>query len=148
LSIDHRLTLDYELQAGWLQPFVNGLQSGSAIARRCSNCHKTTFPPTRVCDCEHVHGEWIHLSGKAHIVHRSEGADGSFALVQFEGADTKTVVRQLAMTDSDTVGYLQRTINLESDSHFFADSEHETSKPAIGLPQLIITRRCNGDDNE
>jgi len=148
MSIDHRLTLDYELQAGWLEPFVQGLKKGSAIARRCSSCNKTTFPPIRVCDCDHVHGEWIRLSGKAQIVYRSEGVDGSFALVQFEGADTKTVVRLQAMTDSDAVGYLQSAINQTLASHTVADSEHEVPKHSTGLPQLVITRQRDRDDNE
>jgi len=37
-------------------------------------------------------GEWVSLSGLARIVHRCYGTEGSFALVQFEGADTESVV--------------------------------------------------------
>jgi len=47
------------------------------------------------------------LSGEARIVYRCDGTEGSFALVQFDGADTQTVVRLDAMADTDTAGYLR-----------------------------------------
>jgi len=107
MTLEYQLTLDYQLQAGWLEPFVHGLQQGIAVARCCTACKKTTFPPVRVCQCSHVQGDWVNLSGEAHIVHRCVGSEGSFALVQFVGADTQTVTRLDAMEDTDVIGHLQ-----------------------------------------
>lgn len=111
MTIEYQLTLDYQLQAGWLEPFVRGLQKGMVIARRCNGCKKTSFPPIRVCICNHTNGEWINLSGEARIVYRCDGTEGSFALAQFDGADTQTVVRLDDMSDADLVGYLKTSPN-------------------------------------
>jgi len=92
-SVAHTLTLEYQLHAGWIAPFIHGLQQGIPVARRCTDCAKVSFPPVRVCSCNCPHGEWTELSGSAEIVHRTEGTDGSFALVQFRGVDTQSVVR-------------------------------------------------------
>lgn len=108
MTIEYQLTLDYQLQAGWLEPYVQGLQQGNAIARCCSACKKTSFPPIRVCECHHTTGEWINLSGAAQIVYRCDGSEGSFALAQFDGADTQTVVRLDAMPDTTVTGYLKQ----------------------------------------
>jgi len=138
MTIDYRLTLDYQLQTGWLEPFIHGLIQGNAVARRCSACKKITFPPIRVCACHHAQGDWVELSGKAEIAYRSEGADGSFALVQFEGADTKTVVRLKA----NAVGYLQNS----------PASGNEVSMQRQELPELVLAptpiQRSRGDGNE
>ncbi len=107
MTIDYQLTLEYTLQSGWLEPFVRGLQQGIATARRCTSCEKTSYPPIRVCKCNHTGGEWVRLSGEAHIVHRCDGSEGSFALVQFIGADTRTVVRLENMPEPDAIGYLK-----------------------------------------
>lgn len=107
MTIEYQLTLDYQLQAGWLEPFVRGLRQGLAIARCCNACKKTSFPPLRVCGCKHTIGEWVNLSGEARIVYRCDGTEGSFALVQFVGADTQTVVRIDTMSETEKVGYLQ-----------------------------------------
>jgi len=106
VTIEYQLTLDYQLQEGWLEPFVGGLQQGIAVARCCSACKKISFPPIRVCECNHTDGEWVNLSGKARIVYRCDGTEGSFALVQFDGADTQTVVRLDNMSDATKDGYL------------------------------------------
>ena len=148
MSIDYGLTLDYQLQAGWLEPFVHGLLQGTAVARRCKACNKITFPPIRVCDCHHDVGEWLNLSGKAHIVYRCDGADGSFALVQFEGADTKTVVRLEAMTDVDEVGYLHSAQTNGSTDNASAESDNRESFQSPPLPQLAIAPQRPGDSNE
>jgi len=125
MSIEHQLTLNYQLQTGWLEPFIRGLQHGVATARVCSACRKTTFPPIRVCECNHTEAEWISLSGTARIVHRCDGSEGSHALVQFEGADTHTVVRLDDIVETDSVGFLKA-----------CGTDGVTNTPA-----LIITRR-------
>jgi len=132
VTIDYRLTLDYQLQAGWLGPFVHGLQQGRAIARCCSACKKTSFPPIRVCACDNASGEWVTLSGEARIVHRCDGSEGSFALVQFSGADTQTVVRLDAMADTDLVGFLKYSPTINS----------------TDLPTLVLTVHQRGTEEE
>ena len=89
----HTLRLDYDLAAGWLQPFVAGLAGGVATARRCERCRRVSFVPLRVCDCGETQGAWIDLPGTATVELATEGADGHFGLVRFDGADTRTVVR-------------------------------------------------------
>ena len=154
MTIDYRLTLDYQLQAGWLEPFINGLLQGDAVARRCSACAKTTFPPIRVCACQHTEGDWVNLSGKAEITYRCEGADGNFALVQFEGADTQTVVRLNAMTDVDDIGYLQCTSDPQLTSNPSPASGMAVSVQRQSLPELVLAQtpatvpQRHGDDNE
>jgi len=107
LTIAHSLNLDYQLQPGWLEPYVQGVLKGNAVARRCKACNKISFPPIRVCVCNSNSGDWVGLSGEARIVSRCDGSDGSFALVQFKGADTLTVVRLKTMAECNRVGYLQ-----------------------------------------
>ncbi len=116
--IPYRLSLDYTLHPGWLEPFVEGLRAGQAVARRCADCGRVSFPPVRICDCGSVDGEWVALSGRAIIRARTTGADGDFALVQFVGADTSAVVRLLDMPEGATEGQL-------------AASDHD-------LPQLCL----------
>lgn len=130
MTIEYQLTLDYQLQAGWLEPFVRGLQQGIAIARCCSACKKTSFPPIRVCECKNTNGEWENLSGKARIVYRCDGTEGSFALVQFAGADTQTVVRLDDMSDADVVGYLKASL----------------VKNSIDTPALVLTTHQHSGD--
>ena len=123
--------LDYQLQTGWLEPFIHGLLQGKAVARCCSACNKTSYPPIRVCECNHVNAEWVNLSGEAKIVFRCDGTEGSFALVQFDGADTQSVVRLDDIEESDTIAYLQR---------FPADSQNDT-------PALVLTAQQRANDS-
>ena len=107
MTIEYNLTLEYQLQTGWLEPFVEGLQQGVAMGRACDACNITTFPPTRICECGQVDGKWVALSGLAHIVHRCDGTEGSFALVRFDGADTESVVCLEDIGASVQMGYLK-----------------------------------------
>jgi len=133
LSSPYRLTLDYQLHPGWLEPYIRGIQQGSAIARCCSACKKTSFPPIRVCECRHTKGEWVSLSGKAHIVNRCTGTEGDFALVQFAGADTQTVVRLDNISDAEHSGYLQVT---NSDQTY---SDRTYSDAEMPMSALVLT---------
>ena len=105
--ISFRQSLDYNLETGWLSPFVKGLQSGQAIARKCQFCSKVSFPPIRVCFCGEDAGDWITLQGPATVIWRTYGADGDFALVQFDGASTGSVVRLLELGAGETRGQIQ-----------------------------------------
>ena len=106
--IRHTLTLDYDLAPGWLQPFVAGLADGRAVARRCERCDRVSFMPLPVCDCGETRGNWIDLPGTATIDRRTEGADGAFGLVRFDGADTRTVARLEGFGSHDRRGTLVR----------------------------------------
>ncbi len=107
--IPHHFALDYTLYPGWMAPFVNGLQEGLAVARRCDACAKTTFPPQRICACGEAEGTWVTLEGTAQITFRTEGADGQFALAQFDGSDISAVVRLQNVTADQTRGTLYRS---------------------------------------
>jgi len=91
MSVPHRLTLDYTLAPGWMEPWVDALMAGRALARRCP-CGHVSFPPLRTCPaCDGGEGDWIALPGTARIVHRTDGADGPHALARFDGADTAAI---------------------------------------------------------
>ena len=69
---------------------------------------------------------------EARIVYRCDGSEGSFALVQFDGADTQSVVRLEAMAEADVVGYLH-------------------SNPAaspIGTPAMVLTATKHVNDSK
>ncbi|MEP3276751.1 MAG: hypothetical protein ABJN26_23135 [Stappiaceae bacterium] len=91
--IPHDVRLTYSLSPGWMTPFVEGLSKGDAVARRCARCAFVSFPPIRTCECGTAEGNWVTLSGTADICFRTHGSAGDFALVAFDGADTKSVVR-------------------------------------------------------
>lgn len=134
MSVDYTLALNYQLQSGWLQPYVQGLLQGHATARCCIACNRTSFPPIRVCKCQHTEGTWTRLSGAARIVHRCDGTDGSFALVQFDGADTQTVVRLDAMPETDQLGYLrcpQSANSFEAPALVLTAYQHKTDSGTV-----------------
>lgn len=133
----YQLTLNYKLHPGWLEPYLRGLHQGIAVARCCSACKKVSFPPIRVCECQHTSGEWVSLSGEAHIVNRCTGTEGDYALVQFAGADTKTVVRLDNISNADDIGYLQVT-----------QSDQTHSDQTLDKSALVLTSHKNGDNHE
>lgn len=108
--VPYTLSLDYTLHPGWMAPFVEGLQAGLAVARRCAACGQTAFPPQRLCACGEGDGVWMTLAGDANITFRTEGADGAFALVVFDGADTAAVVRLSGLAADQTRGTLQASV--------------------------------------
>lgn len=88
------LSLEYTLPAGVLAPYVEALDAGTALASACADCGHVSFPPRARCgrcDCDRF--AWTTLPGTADIAGRTDGPGGTFALVQFAGADTRTVVR-------------------------------------------------------
>ena len=107
--IAHHLTLDYTLAPGWMAPFVEGLQAGKAMARRCEACQAVSFPPLRVCPCGGREASWVALSGRADILFRATGRDGDFALVRFEGASTNTTLALVDMGPKARRGVLLRS---------------------------------------
>ena len=109
--IQHDLHLRYNLAPGWLEPYVQGLQNGDAIASSCTNCSHTAFPPQLTCGCGASDRRWVKLDGYADIIHKTEGPDGSFALVRFKGADTATVVRLENLPVQDLHGQITKSAN-------------------------------------
>lgn len=91
--IDFSLTLDYQLSPGWLAPWVNGILQGKTVARCCARCGQVSFAPQRICDCGETNGTWQTLSGAATILNVTEGVDGCFGMVCFDGADTRCIAR-------------------------------------------------------
>ena len=122
--ISHQMSLDYTLSPGWQAPFVQGLFAGQAKARKCGACAAISFPPVRICDCGGTDAAWHSLTGTAKILFRTTGTDGDFALVQFDGADTQSVVR------------LQDVPN---------ECQHGQLMPAPeNTPQMILTTPTDG----
>ena len=104
--IAYHLSLDYTLQPGWLAPFVDGLRTGRAVARACTDCARVSFPPLKTCACGCNSGTWQTLSGHAEIHTRTTGSDGDFALVRFDGASGLATVRLADMPPGATGGTL------------------------------------------
>lgn len=102
--IRHTLALEYCLEPGWMAPFVKGLLRGEAMARRCEDCGIKSFPPHRTCACGGSGAVWVSLPGTATIQFRATGSDGDFALVQFDGADTSSVVSLQGIAEGQTNG--------------------------------------------
>ncbi|MEM7616015.1 MAG: hypothetical protein AAF245_13265 [Pseudomonadota bacterium] len=102
-----RIELDYRLAPGWMEGYVTGLNAGRAMGRQCNGCARVSFPPLRVCPCGEADGSWVPLPGRAEVQYRTEGADGRFAMVQFEGAATRTVVRLSESFADGTQGALR-----------------------------------------
>lgn len=89
----HQIHLDYTIPVGDLAPYFDALKEGKALASKCDACGKTAFPARLRCaDCGNDQVGWHALSGRAKVVFRSDGMGGSFALVQFDGADTQSTV--------------------------------------------------------
>lgn len=101
-----RLRLDYQVRTGWLQPYLAGLATGTAVAWRCRDCGRTTFPPRRRCPCGCVAGDWTELAGTGTVVVTTTGpgqlplsedtSDLTFALIALDGADNLAVGRLAA----------------------------------------------------
>jgi uncharacterized protein len=101
------VTLDYTLEFGALAPYITALGKGEALASACQNCGFTAYPARLLCPkCASSPVEWKPLSGRAQIVHRTAGPEHAFALVQFEGADTRSVVRLHAIPPHVSQGWL------------------------------------------
>ncbi|WDR06268.1 zinc ribbon domain-containing protein [Devosia rhodophyticola] len=104
--ISYELALPYSLEPGWLAPYVEALQKGRAMGRSCSKCGSVSFPPQRRCQCGSGEAQWVRLSGKASVLLRTHGSDGTFGLVQFEGATNKAVTRLEGFASEITDGHL------------------------------------------
>lgn len=105
--IVHSMTLEYTLPPGWMSPYVEALREGRAMARRCTDCAAVSFPPLRCCPCGCAKADWTDLPGTATITHRTDGTDGSFALVRFDGAETQAVVRLQDLPPTEASGRLR-----------------------------------------
>ena len=93
-----RLLLEHTIGDLSIAPYLEGLRTGLAIAKHCSGCRRTTFPPEHSCPGDLAtdgasESSWTELSGRAHLELRTDGPDGCFALVRFEGADNRAVCR-------------------------------------------------------
>lgn len=126
---NYKLTLDYQLTPGWLQPYTEGLSQGQAISWCCSACERTSFPPVRTCTCGQTNGAWITLAGTARVIHYTFGQDGEFALARFDGADTSAVVK-LCISDS--------AINLSHQTGISVNLTGRLQKSNSAMPELVL----------
>lgn len=63
-----RLDLAYRHGFGDLSPYFAGLMEGRAMARRCSACSLTWFPPRPVCPHCRAETEWHEIAPSGRIV--------------------------------------------------------------------------------
>lgn len=98
-----QVSLNYTLGAGWLDPWLDGLRAGKAVASSCSACKAAHFPPLRACpSCLIPSDGWRTLSGTATILFRTIGTDGDIAMVQFDGASSACIARANTLRESIT----------------------------------------------
>lgn len=104
----HQINLDYTITEGGLKPYFEALERSEALASRCQECGRIVFPARIICGaCGSDQIEWTALIGVADLVHRTDGAVRSFALMKFAGADTLSTVALLNPTSRATTGRLQ-----------------------------------------
>jgi uncharacterized OB-fold protein len=97
------LSLDVTMGEGFLDPYLDGLRRGVAVAGHCAACGRTALPPEPRCRCGAAVARMHSLPGDAAILWATDGVDGAAALVRFDGADTLSVAR-LAGTGPATRG--------------------------------------------
>jgi len=89
----HKLKLEYTIPTGDLSQYFDALNTGQALATACCKCAHVAFPARAICPkCKTDTFEWLPLTGTAQVLFRTDADDASYALVQFDGADTNTTV--------------------------------------------------------
>ena len=97
------VSLDYALGEGWLSPWLDGLRVGKAVASTCSTCGDAHFPPLRTCPtCRTRSDGWRTLGGGATVLYRTEGTDGDFAMVRFDGASGAAIAHADGLPEGAT----------------------------------------------
>tara|TARA_R110002051_G_scaffold136488_6_gene209176 strand:- start:22447 stop:22836 length:390 start_codon:yes stop_codon:yes gene_type:complete len=104
----HKISLDYTIAEGDLKPYFDALGRSEALASRCEGCGRVSFPLRIICGAcgSHLVAR-LALTGLAKLVHRTDGATRSFALMKFAGADTLSTVALLNPTSQATTGRLR-----------------------------------------
>lgn len=111
-----QLNLRHTHPFGELGPYLRGLDTGRAMAARCTVCERTWFPPRLSCP-DHAQGiEWVELPGSGHVVSLTvtqsvlpfSDSDGlrAFALVAVEGAENMALARLQGAPGAFVVGQL------------------------------------------
>ncbi|MEP2784578.1 MAG: hypothetical protein ABJO67_06195 [Pseudoruegeria sp.] len=91
--MNYQVTLDYSIPFGELTPYVEALRKGKALASECAECGYVAFPARTNCGaCEGENIRWKQLSGRARVLFRTDGLNGGFATVKFDGATTGSTV--------------------------------------------------------
>ena len=93
MSITERLDITYGIEPGVLSPYIDGLRAGQAVARRCRQCGRVSFPPDRTCRCGAQDFVWSTLSGLGRLLVVTTIGGQQVALVQFKGADNSALAR-------------------------------------------------------
>lgn len=89
----YKLTLEYTIPTGELSQYFDALNAGKALASACRDCGHVVFPARVICPkCKADTFDWQPLTGSAQVLFRTDAGDASYALVQFDGADTCTTV--------------------------------------------------------
>lgn len=85
------LTLRDDGAGGWLEPYLDALRDGRAVASRC-DCGRVSLPPEATCPvCRLPVTASVTLADFATLIARTSGTEGDVALVRFDGATTASV---------------------------------------------------------
>lgn len=88
-----KLELDYAYSLGDLKPYFDALRQGRALASRCPECGRTSFPPRLVCNVDRFPATWQELTGCGSIQQLSAGRNATFAQIAMDGADNQCLGR-------------------------------------------------------
>lgn len=103
----HTLTLEYSIPTGDLSQYFDALNAGKALASACCACGHVAFPARVICpECKTKTFDWQPLTGTAQVLFRTDAGDASYALVQFDGADTCSTVALTNPENQTTTGTL------------------------------------------
>ncbi len=87
LYIPIRIELDYSYSLGELKPYFDALLEGRALASRCPECGRVSFPPRIKCEFDQQQSRWQELTGLGTIRRITVGRAGALAQIAMDGAD-------------------------------------------------------------
>ena len=82
-----KVELNYDYSLGDLKPYFDALRIGRALASRCPECGRVSFPPRLVCHLDQAPSTWQELTGCGSIHLLSVGREATFAQITMDGAD-------------------------------------------------------------
>lgn len=82
-----KVELNYDYSVGDLKPYFDALRKGHALASRCPECGRVSFPPRLVCHIDQFPSTWQELTGCGSIKQLSAGREATFAQIAMDGAD-------------------------------------------------------------
>ncbi len=81
-----KLELDYSYALGDLKPYFDALSEGRALASRCPECGRVSFPPRLECELDRRESTWHELTGLGTVQRVTVGRTETLAQIAMDGA--------------------------------------------------------------